>query len=258
MKILVWTQGLLIVALFIILAVVKGCYSDLREEKDIEITKVKMEKQLLEQQVNKQGDTITTQKAVETQSQETIKKISGDAFNLRDKYEKLVKKVRSFSRQETELRIDSVPVPYVDTLAQKIFADSIERNCAVVIQYMRDSTIRVPATARDSTAEYVADLTATKNGISINTLSVIDTNYSRIIEKKGGFFRKVMTTNDKGVSKMRLKFHVPKSIEFQTLHTNNMVKVKGQTSLVYTPKAKLKWVVPTLAAIGGFILGSQQ
>lgn len=257
MKKLALMQGFIIVGLVVLLMIFKGCYSDMQQEKDLAIMELKMEKQNLEIIVNKQGDTVATQRAVETSNQSVIRTLSDEKFDLERKNDRLVKKVLAFSSQITRTKIDSVDVPYKDTLAMKVFSDSVERQCAEVLTFMRDSTIRIPATAIDSTDQYSASLTAGKTGIKINSLVVNDSVYTRIIEKKGGFFRKVMSTNKKGVTKPVLKLHVPKTIEFQTLHTSPFVHVVGQTSIFYTPKNKPKWLLNAILVGGGILLGSK-
>ena len=207
------------------------------------------EKAELQKFSNMRGDTIVAQQAIISSDQDELLALSQEKFQLKRENARLVKKVLAFSSQTTETKIpDSVFVPYVDTTGHKKFQDSIARQCAEVIQYINDSTIRVPVTAKDSTEHYNINLTVERTGVKINTVSIPDSVYFRIIEKKGGFFRKV---NGK------LKFHVPKTIEFQTLHTNPLVHVTGQTSIYYTPHKKLNWLGKGLLLGAGVYIGTR-
>jgi len=262
MKKLALFQSLVIVGLVVGLFLMRGCYKkEIEGQKtdyETQLTKEKLQSQNFQEVINENNKNIQMQDAIITDNQEVIRSISDENFDLKKKNDKLTKKVLAFSSQSTETRIDSIPVPFVDTTERQRFADSIEAKCADVISFYESNYIKVPRTAKQETDSFSADLTATKTGITINSLSVPDSTYSRIIEKKGGFFRKVLTSNKKGVSKLKLKFHVPRTIEFQSFHTNPLVKVRGQTSLFYTPKKKAKWIVPlTLGVAGGLILGSK-
>jgi len=213
--------------------------------------------QTLDSIKNVQGQTIYTQAALVTSQQEDIVAYTNRIFDLKKQNERLVKKVLAYQGETTVTKIDTVEVPFVDTVERQKFSDSVEAKCAEVINFYELNYIKVPRVAKDSTANYSIDISTTKTGNVINSLNIPDSNYFRIIEKKGGFFRKVQVRQEDGTVKKKLKFHVPKTIEFQSFHTNPLVHVTGQTSIYYTPAKKGRWLEKALFIGAGIFIGSK-
>lgn len=217
-------------------------------KQSVALDSLTLANQTLDSAKNKAGQTIVLQTAIITSNQADIKRLSDEKFNLQNKLEKKVRQVLAYQAQFSHLKLDSVKVPYVDSMAQKRFSDSIEKGCAVVINYMRDSTITVPAEAKVETANYKIDLSVKREGVVINSLDVPDSQYFRIVVIRGGFFRKV---NGK------LKFHIPKQIQFQTLHTNPLIHVTGSNSVLYKSVEKPKILLNLLKIGIGVYLGTR-
>lgn len=240
---------LIAVGVLIIVAstLMQQCNNSKFSSQKRQIDSLTLANQQLDSIKNKQGQTIQTQTAIITNDQKTFTKFTNDIFNLKKKNERQVKAVIAYYSQKTTVKIDSFPVPYVDTLAQKRFSDSVEARCQEVLVYMRDSTISVPRTAVVDSPYFKFNQTIQKKGTIINNISIPDSQYLRIIEKKGGFFRKV---NGK------LKFHVPKQIEFQSFHTNPYLQVTGQNSILYQPSKKLHLLRTGIFVGLGIYIGS--
>lgn len=251
-------RNIIIAVLFIALLFsgVRNC--SVNRELNNKIDSLTLANQTLDSMNNAKGQTIYTQTAIVTNQQEEIKRLSDEKFDLQKKNSRLVKQVLAYQSETTETRIDSVEVPFLDSAERKRFSDSIEANCKEVLKYIEDSTIRVPRVAADSNANYSINITTTKTGNIVNSLVIPDSTYFRIIEKKGGFFRKVQVKNSEtGEVKKKLKFHVPKTIEFQSFHTNPLVHVTGQTSVYYVPKKKFGWLWKAALIGGGIYIGTK-
>lgn len=251
-----WQLAAAVVGLIVLFVFVKKCNDTLVTSKQLTIDSLAIANQLLEKIKNRQGEVIAVQTAYIVNTQAEIKELSAEKFDLKNKNERLVKKVLAFSSQVVDTKLDSIDIPYIDTFERTRFSDSIEKACSKVIQYMEARMITVPRTARDSTEEYVADLTATLSGIRINKISIPDSVYHRIIEKRGGFLRKVQIKKGDEVKEV-LKFYVPKTIEFQTFHTNKKVEIKGQTSIFYVPHKRAKILEKLILIGGGLYIGTR-
>lgn len=171
-----------------------------------------------------------------TQSQEEIKRLSAEKFDLQKKHEKEIKKVHSFYASRTKVEIDSILVPYKDTSWTKKWKDSVRANCAGVISWYEDSTVRIGTNALDSNKYYKVDMTVQKGGVQINNIQFVDSQYVRMVTVKGGFFKKV---------EGKRKFHVKPSVKVQVVHTNPYFKNTGMDAIMYEPPKRK----------GGFLAG---
>lgn len=187
--------------------------------------------------LNKANQVVSMQTVIVTDNQQTIKELTDSIFNLKRRDERKIKEVIAYWRERTKVGVDSVKVPYVDTVRMKRFSDSVEKQCVEVINYMRDSTITVPRTSRDTLPGFAYDITATRSGLVINHIEFPDSLDMRFVEK-GGFLKK-------------------KSIEVQFKHTNPNVKVVGSSSILYRPKKKGGWVVKALVLGLGVFIGTK-
>lgn len=225
---------LLVLSLFVMDCSHRRATSKLQEQ----ITTTQLENQTLKQIVNKNGDTITTQKMIITSSQKALESLTDSIFNLKKKQEREVKRIIAYFTEKSKVKIDSVDVPYVDTIAMKKFSDSVTKNCQEVLSYMRDSTITVPRTGSDSTSTYSISLTATKEKFTVNSLSIPDSSYYRIDELKGGLFKK-------------------RSFEIKSFHTSPHIQVQSQNSVIYKAPPKPRWLEKAIIVAAGIFIGTK-
>lgn len=228
----------LILALFLALFSIDRAHTKRYDALMEQITTERLENQKLIKIVNDRGDTINTQKVIITQSQEALKSLTDSIFSLTRRQEKEVKRIIAYFTERSTTRIDSVDVPYVDTIAMKRFSDSLTKNCQEVITYMRDSTITVPRTGKDSTSTYSISLTATKEKFKVNSLSIPDSSYYRIDEMKGGLFKR-------------------NSYQIKSFHTSPHVEVTGQNSVIFKPKPKKNILLKSLLVGLGVFIGTK-
>lgn len=236
MKILT-PQNIIIAILAIFLILTQTCSPHYKNEKDT-IDSLTLANQKLVDVKNQQGDVIHTQTTIVTSSQEAMKKLTDSIFSLTKKQEKQIKDIVAFYRERTSTIIKNIPIPYIDTLSMKKFSDSVTQQCSEVIRYMNDSTITVPRIAKDSNTNYSASITVSRKNVTIDSLSIPDLLSLRVVEKKGGLFKK-------------------RSFEIQFKHSNPLVTTIGVNSVVYKPRPKLG-LIPKIALIGlGVFLGTQ-
>jgi len=126
--------------------------------------------------------------------------------------------------------IREVPIPYVDSAKMKQWEDSIAIKCKDVIRYYEDSTVRIGSKAKDSTAYYKIDATVEKQGIKMNEIKFIDSQYVALTKMKGGFFRK----NTKG----KFKLYVPSRTRVEVKHTNPYFQNTGVDAFLFDKKPK--------------------
>lgn len=234
---------LIIGGLALALLIQRGCYNREINKKDIAISSLTLENQSLDSIKNKLGETVTTQEVIITNDQKSVKQLTDSLFKLNRKYEKKVKEVLFYASQKTTSKIDSVKVPYSDTIAEKHFSDSLSKACAEVINYYRDSSITVPRTVKLDTAGFRFSAVVSKGSFSLNTASFTDTQYIRVVEKKrnlGQFltFKK-------------------RPIEIQVLHTSPFLTVRGQNSILYQPKKKANILLKAGEAAALIYLGTR-
>jgi len=184
-----------------------------------------------------------------TNSKEALKKATDSLFNLKSSQDKKIKDVIAFYKSKVKIRIDSVDVPYEDTLAKKKWEDSVQLACSKVIEYYEANTISVPRTARDSTQYYKADLTANLSGISINNLELTDNQSIRWVVYKGGLLKKDISG--------KRHFWLKKKIGVQVIHTNPNITVLGVQSAIYQAPKKHNLLGKAILIGIGVYLGSK-
>lgn len=193
------------------------------------------------------GNTIAVKDVKIVEDQEAIKKLRADLFQTTDKYNKKVKEVQALIAKGTQVIIKDKPVPYVDTSKMKQWEDSILALCADVIRYYEDSTVRIGKQAKDSTAYYKIDATVEKQGIKMNEIKFIDSQYVALTQMKGGFFRK----NTEG----KFKLYVPSRTRVEIKHTNPYFQNTGVDAFLFDKKPKPSYGSGLVqGAVGGFVL----
>lgn len=240
-KKIMWIQWAVIIIAVLAFLQVQSCNNRKLAIATSAVDSLTLANQTLDSMVNTQGKTVYTQKAIITNNQKSIKTLTDSIFKLKNKYERRIKEVRAYYTQRTSVRVDSFPVAYTDTVTLRKFKDLTE-----FYNFAQDSMITVPRTAQVDSPYFNIKITIAKNNLTINHLEFTDSQYVRIVENKGGFFRKV---NGK------LKFHVKKSVEFQTFHTNPYLHVTGQNSVIYTPPPKARWLERGALLGAGVALG---
>lgn len=238
-------QSVIIAALLVILfmMLLDKCSSEeefrtLKMKYDEDITRIK----------DSLGNVITVKDAEIVQNQESMKDLRARLFETTEKYNKKVKEVQALIGQETEVVIKEVPVPYVDSAKMKKWADSIAIKCAEVIKYYEDSTIRIGAKAKDSTAYYKIDATVEKKGIKMNEIKFIDSQYVAITKMKGGILKR----NTKG----KFRLYVPPTTRVEIKHTNPYFQNTGVNSFIFEKKTNRGYGAGILhGALGGLVFG---
>lgn len=198
---------------------------------------------------NAYNQTVVLKDVEITNSKEALKKATDSLFNLKASQDKKIKDVIAFYKSKVKIRIDSVDVPYEDTIAKKKWEDSVNMACAKVIEYYEANTISVPRTAKDSTQYYKADLTATVSGISINNLELIDNQSIRWVTYKGGFLKKDISG--------KRHFLLKKKIGVQVIHSNPNINVLGAQSAIYQAPKKHNLLGKVILIGIGVYLGSK-
>lgn len=233
-KYLTLDRIILAILLILCLGIVK-CQNDKIIEAKTVITDLDLKSQKLDSIKNKYGETILIQYALVTSSQKSIRQLTDTIFNLKKAQEKQIKNVIAYYSNVTSTGIKNHTIPYLDTAKMKRFEDSVERVCASVIKYYRDSSVEVPKDVKDSSKNFVFSGTVLKDSFQIKKIEFPDSMYLRFVEKKGGMFKR-------------------QSVEVQMFHTNPNIKVLNSNSILYKPPTKLGIVEKlTIFAIGIFL-----
>lgn len=211
------------------------------------ITQKQIENQKFDSLKNAHNQYVITQEVIETNNKQSIKLLSDSNFNLRKDQDRKIKDAIAYYKGITKTIIKEVDVPYVDSIALNNFSDSLKQKCAEVINYYESNTITIPKVAEDSTANYQVKLTIKQDKVTINNLTIPDSQYIRFVTLKGGLLRK-------DASGKRHLF-TKQSIQVQVLHTNPLVHVTGQNSAIYVAPKKPRLLLKGLILGAGFILG---
>lgn len=194
--------------------------------------------------INKQNEVITQQKVLITESQSSIKKYTDSIFNLKKSEQRKVKEVIAFYSEKLKAALaDTVYIPFaIDPEAEDSSAEEYtfeESDCEEFIKNALVGKIDVPKTvALDSSGVFKIDVTILEKGLRINKLEVPDTLSLRVIENKTGLFK-------------------PRTLDVQAKHSNPMFTNIDQTSILYKPKPKGKWLVRALILGLGIYLGTK-
>lgn len=218
----------IIIGVFILLSaglLINSCSKD-KKNKELVLN---LEGQLT-QVKDSLGRIITIKDVQVVESQESIKQLRAQLFETSEAYNKKVKEVKALIAQKTVFIVKDKLIPYKDTTGFKNWSDSIMANCRDVIKYYEDSTVLIGTTARDSTAYYDVSLTILKNGIRVDSVTLIDSQYVSITEFKGGILRR----NIEGKFKIFLK----KKIKVEIKHTNPNFKNIGIDAYMFEDKKK--------------------
>lgn len=232
---------ILVLSILLITSFIKSCNNQEEYKKlQVELENVNKIKDSL-------GNVITVKDAEIVTSQESMKDLRAKLFQTTEKYNKKVKEVEALIAQGTEVVIQEVPVPYIDTAKMKQWEDSIAIKCKDVIQYYEDSTVRIGSKAKDSTTYYKIDATVEKQGIKMNEIKFIDSQYVALTKMKAGFFRK----NTEG----KFKLYVPSRTRVEIKHTNPYFKNTGVDAFIFDKKPKPSYGTGLAqGAVGGGVL----
>ena len=196
------------------------------------IDSLMLSNQTLDSIKNKQNETILKQEAIIVDNADALNKLTDSIFMLKKKDSKNLQTI-AYYKAITRTKIDSVDVPYVDTIAMKKWEDSVIQHCQSVIDYIQDSTITVPRKAELSTPNFELKATIKKDNLEINSLVIPDTLQLRFVEKK--------------------RFLKPKTIEVQFFHSNPLISTTQSNSAIYKPKRKpffQRVVLPVVIGVG--------
>ena len=234
----------IIIAALVVLAGVL-LFTTCTKTKQLQALQVKLEDTVFKVR-NELNQEIALKEIQISDNQRSMKKLREELFNTTDKYNNKVLEVKALIAQKTKVRIDSVYVPYVDTVKMKQWSDTILSNCRDVIQYYEDSTVLIDTHAVDSTQHYTIDATIQKDGIRVNNIELIDSQYISVTKFKGGFLKK-----DEG----KLRFHVKRKIKIEVLHTNPYFKNIGLDGVLYEEPNKHLFIKGLGTGIGLILLG---
>jgi hypothetical protein len=194
--------------------------------------------------INRQNQVITQQTILITESQSSIKKYTDSIFNLNRREQRRVKEVIAFYSEKLKAALaDTVDIPYTDNgnsdtvnATGEYFEES---DCEEYIRNAIVGKISVPKSVLlDSVGVFKIDATILEKGLRINKLEIPDTLSLRVVENKTGLFK-------------------PRTLDVQAKHSNPMFTTVDQTSILYKPKPKGKWVVRALILGLGIYLGSK-
>lgn len=218
--------------------------------KDKEIASLKFENGRLDSMRNAANQLVVTQRVelLKTKAeQEQLKAYSDSVFNLTKKQERKIKDVIAFYQAKTNIKIVDKLVPYLDTVKQKEWEDSVKLACQNVIDYYEANTIGVPDSAKVEDTTIYASLIVKKDGVEIDSLSIPDVQSLRFVTLKGGFLKK----DQEGKRHLFLK----KSLQVQVLHSSPYLEHISSQTYLYQEKKKAK-LLPKLILIGaGIIIG---
>lgn len=189
---------------------------------------------------NKLNQTVTENKIAVAASDEIIKSLSEDVFNLKDKDERRVKEVTALVREVQELKLKPPVIKYRDTGSNK--PPEFYTNDSLV---HKDSVVIPPKSFGDSTQHYVISGTVLLEGVRLDSVVVRDTSSFRFIEQK-----------PKGLLKKLTK---PNELVIQNIHTNPYIKTIGIQAITVKPKQSTwnKFIKPALFFVAGAVVVNQ-
>jgi hypothetical protein len=226
-----------VMLLLIVWILIQKCTISNYEGMTVTLDSLTLANQKLDSIVNKQGRVIYSQKVLEASSQESINALTKDIFSLKNKDKKNMKVIAYYQGRTVTGIHDTLEVSWTDTTAMREFEDSVKDKCSELIEYIKSSTVIVPATARGVTPYYDISLTATKGGIFVDRVVFPDSLHVQFVEK-GKFLQKKYT-------------------EVHFFHSNPYVKSTGSNSVIYKPQKKKRIVEKALLIGTGIFLGSK-
>lgn len=188
------------------------------DESQSTISALSLENQRLDSIKNVDDAIILTQKTIITDVKGALDKLTDTIFNLKKRDERNSRTI-AYYKSITSTNIDSVGIPYLDTIAMKKFADSVEEQCMEVLKYVRANMITVPRRIEKYTPDYRFVGEVLMDEVRIHSLVIPDTLQLRFVEKKRGFLKK-------------------KGIEVQFFHSNPLITTTQANSVIYVPKKK--------------------
>lgn len=225
---------------------IDGCVKGKRlDEATSELSIANLKNQELDSIKNKLDQTVYTQEAVIVRTNEALKSLTDEKFQLHKKHEKKIKEVTFYYESKLKIKADSVFIPFpveVDNLDHIKNIDSLKA-------YVKDSTIRVPKTVSldSSYSEYKKGLrlsaSVNKEGLKINTVGFVDTQYIRVNKLKRNLWQSITFK--------------PRKFEVQVLHTSPYVTVEGQNSVIYVDKKRGKVILDLLKVGAGVFIGNK-
>jgi len=244
------TLGLALAILVMFFFLLRSCDNDEINDLNTKLSLLQGTNDSLYTLTNKLGQKVTSQEAEIVQSKEELSRYADSIFKLNRKHEKQIAATIAYWKSRVEVEVHDVPVPYLDTPGMKKFSDSIMLLCKDVLLYMRDSTISVPRTAKLDSLGLDATFTIGRNQLTIDTLKIVDTMHTRVVEVKGGFFKR------REIGSKKIQFYKKKSYEVQTMHSSPLFNTTWQKSYIYVPPKK--YMLPKiLIAVGAGILISK-
>lgn len=213
----------LIVGIFLFLDL-KSEYSKYVKDNEVIVLKHKMSIMKKDSIINKNGEVIDNQKVVITNQQSAINQIADEKFQLKKKNEKHLSTI-AYLEMRLAAKIDTMFIPYKDS------SDITGKDSTALVNYIKDSTIRVPKTVTFKDNWVYIDQTIKKDGLQVNTIEILDTLSQRVVVNDNGWFGK-------------------KYYEFQSFHTSPYFDTKSKQSILFIPKNETKKVALVAILLG--------
>jgi hypothetical protein len=195
---------ILLLVVFILLQ--KGCNEKKVSNLESQIGMLNVEKQTLQKEVNRLGDTVAIQKAIVVSNQKMLDNYADSVFALKKEKTKTI----AYYQNRMKTQIKEVPVPYlVDVPYPEYITDSFARNHMVI----------VPREFELDSIDYHIQGVVKKEGVLINDITLVDTLSGRFVETKRGLFKSP-------------------TIQYQITNTNKHIQIEGTNSIIYKPKKK--------------------
>lgn len=247
-----WIWIGIVLGLVIFLWQLDSCRNRKFASQQNKLDSITLANQVLIQDKNSIGQTVSKQAVIITEDQEALQDITAKVFNLEKQDEKRIKQINALIQIASRIRVDSINIPFKDEIAAKKFSDSLIAACAEVINYYKNNSIPVPqnvSISKEENPNFQFYGKVIKEGLAIDSINFPDSQRIAVIETKGGLFRR----NIEG----KVKFYTPRKLEIQVLHTNKYVEITGMSSIIYQPKVRGRWLERLLIAGVGIFLGTR-
>ena len=230
------------VGICIALSMLDQCRGNKYAHQQKTIDSLTLVNQKLVKDTKRLGQLLVKQQAITTTNPEEIKALALENLQLKEKDAKRIKQVNSLIKENTKLKLNDYYIAYdPEDTSDYVLPDTIRIPCPDT------NYVKVPKIVTDTNkADFKFVATVGKEGLTIDSLVITDTQTIAFVETKGGLFKR--GTDGK------IKLWRKPTIEAVVTHTNKLLTVEGMNSLYYTPKPKARWLERiAIAAASAFI-----
>lgn len=203
----------IIAILVIFLLLQNSCNRKEKSKLESQIGMLLVEKQVLEKEVNKLGDSVATQKAIVVSDQKQLSNYADSVFGLKKKLGNTI----AYYQSRINVGVKDVAIEYKhDTVEVPVDVDT-----GALIAFYKNNSITVPRTVELDSPYFYIKQTVKKTGINIDDLILKDTLSARLVE-----------------ARVRGKGDLFKHTEIQAQFTNKSpyLRIEGGNSIIYKPK----------------------